>query len=72
MKFYRVELFEKAGESSGFDFYTDLRKATACDVEWRKQNGGTSRATVTQIDIEPTRKGILEALNRYASHADNG
>lgn len=70
MKFYRVHFTYEYGTSGGYTFFTSKRAAEKyrreCDV--REENGGE----IDEINITPTRKGILDALNRYADHPDNG
>lgn len=78
MKFYRVHLTAEAGVSVGSEWFTSERAANARKAEWKRQNRGVSDADETAdskvevFDIQPTRSGILKALNLYASHPDNG
>lgn len=78
MKFYRVHLTHDAGESAGYEYFASRRLAEARVAEWYKEHkgldadDGATGADIYEIWISPTKAGILEALNRYASHNDNG
>ena len=76
MKFYRVHKTQNSGESVGSAFFTTKRAAEkefrewmSGEEEWVLSCEGTS---LEVIEIEPTKQGILRALNKWASHADNG
>lgn len=71
MKFYKLHRTTDAGSSAGYEFYTNKREAEKAAQEWRTEYPD-ERATVEEITIQPTRAGILGALNRFASHPDNG
>jgi hypothetical protein len=74
MRFYRVHYTYDAGVSGGFTYFTSKREAEKHKRELNKaalvENGDGGEIEV--IEIEPTRGGILRALNLYAAHADNG
>ena len=84
MRFYRVSYqYEPwGGEHSNYKFFTSKRAADKEANEWRGDNTyfdpplpedeAHKMATVEAFDITPTKKGILEALNDLASHANNG
>ncbi len=65
MKIYKTSYTTPSGESAGYHFASSNRKAAAYSVP------GTIRETEV-IEVKPTKKGILEALNTHASHNDNG
>lgn len=67
MIFYRVEYYGQAGESEGFEWFAKRREALRAVKET-----GSASATIERISIRLTAEGVLEALNRYASHNDNG
>jgi hypothetical protein len=73
MKFYQVHILHDAGTSVMFKYYTRKNDAQKAVDAWNEDHNGDSHdATIDMIEIEPTKLGILRALNRYASHADNG
>jgi hypothetical protein len=72
MRFYQVATFTNDGSSTGFDFYSDKRTAQRAVREATGFSGGKERGEMTEIEVTPTKAGILDALNRLASHADNG
>jgi hypothetical protein len=68
---YRINM-----ESRGFSFHSSRRdawrsitKAVENKTADRVEDGGSD---VEKIQIVPTKAGILEALERYAKHPDNG
>jgi hypothetical protein len=80
MRFYRLNKLHENGESAGYEFFGDRREVEKAfrewmtppekgDEEWVTSREGTEIET---INITPTRAGILRALQRYATHADNG
>jgi hypothetical protein len=71
MKFYSVHRTTEAGASAGYEWFTSKRKADAAATKWRTDNPDET-ATVGEWEIEPTKAGILAALNLHASHPDNG
>jgi hypothetical protein len=84
MRFYRVSYQSEpwGGEHANYQFFTSRRAADKEANEWRRGNTNFDppltkdeahkMATVEAFDITPTKKGILEALNDLASHANNG
>jgi hypothetical protein len=73
VRFYRVSKTSKEGHA-GYGFFTSRRDAEAERVVWEGFEGNTdgNEATVEEIEVVPTRTGIRLALNKYASHFDNG
>lgn len=53
----------RTGGEKAFRAWMGDEEETVCDREGSE---------VEQIDVEPTRAGILHALQRYGSHNDNG
>lgn len=75
MKFYQLHLTHEAGTSVGFRWFTSKREAESHLANWRRNSPGDVQdqtGEITPVNIEPTRAGILKALNRYANHPDNG
>ena len=73
MRFYRLALFEVGDGSHGYEFFTAKADAEKRAREWLAENAGHEpRADVEAIEIEPTKPGILAAMNKYAGHNDNG
>ena len=82
MTFYRVSYSRDGGNSAGFSWHTSRRGAVAAaradyDADPEEYNLHSSRGAsiadrIQAIIIRPTRAGILDALQRYASHEDNG
>lgn len=73
MRFYRVHFKAFDVGSAGFEFFTNeaaARKALRRDARDARMEHDPSSLEV--IDVEPTKAGILRALQRYASHPDNG
>ena len=71
MRFYSVHRTCEGGCSAGYEFVTSRREADKAAAQWRKDNPDEN-ATVEVIDIEPTKSGILRALNLHAGHPNNG
>lgn len=76
MKLYRVDYRHECNTSFGFTYHGSrkearkvlreaVKKGTADPVEY----GGSD---IEQIIVQPTKRGILAALNKYAGHPDNG
>ena len=73
MKFYRVHTYADAGQSTGYEFFTSKAEAKKAVREWTEGIAlETDTAEIDVVEIEPTKAGILRALNLYAVHADNG
>ena len=66
MRVYRVQFHdEEDGSSIGFRFFTRKREA-----EKAARKGSDDPVKI--VDIELSRRGVLKALDRLASHPDNG
>jgi hypothetical protein len=75
MKFYQLHRICEGGTSAGYEYFASRREAEKALNVWRKNSPGDvidQQGDIELIDVEPTRVGILHALNRYANHADNG
>ena len=71
MKFYQVCTTTEGGNSAGSRFFTSKSEAEKAAHQFRRAEPG-EWADVYQITVIPTKAGILAALNRHASHPDNG
>jgi hypothetical protein len=70
MKFYRNHYKVDGGISHSFHWFTSKAEALKDVKEHGERDEDDEIAE--PIDITPTKAGILDALNRYAGHADNG
>jgi len=74
MKFYRISLTSVADGHQGYEYTTTKPAANAIQKGWlesaTEEDGHAS--SVEEIDIKPTKAGILAALKMYADHAENG
>lgn len=66
MTVWRVHFHRDGDESDGFRFYRTYKEARAAVAE------DPASAPIDKIDVEVSAVGILRALNRHASHPDNG
>lgn len=79
MKFYRASYSTGGGNSGGFSWHTSRAEAIAAakrdydedPAEYDHHAKGINER-IQVIEITPTRRGILDALQRLASHPDNG
>jgi hypothetical protein len=72
MLFYRVSFRYDAGSSAGFGWYNSRADAADAVREHNRDHAIADWATLEEVWITPTRRGIMEALKRFATHADNG
>ena len=78
MKFYRVHLYGDTGVSFGYEWFTSRKEAEQRKRELDDERSdsdkadGMDEAEITEHLIEPTKAGILAALNRLANHPNNG
>lgn len=74
MRFYRNHYKAEDFTSRGYAFFSSKEGARRRWVELGQDNvpHHTRASMAVPVDIEPTRKGILEALQALASHPDNG
>lgn len=71
MKIYKVK-FTAHAASAGFYFTGSMKDAKArrenaegfWDDDWKKE--------IESIEVTPTKRGIIDALNRHGGHNDNG
>jgi hypothetical protein len=70
MKIYRVAWSDAVGESRGYSFHSSRRDASIDCKRMLKANGSIGQVRV--VNVAPTRRGIISALNKLAGHPDNG
>jgi hypothetical protein len=68
MKFYRVAFWTDDQISAGFGWYTRRKDAERS----ARDNGSDPAEDLTEVEVHPTKDGILAALSRWARHPDNG
>lgn len=72
-RFYRVRYEHEGGTSVGYGWFRNHRAATSAAADFRrKTRNEDGDARVSPVEIEITKAGVLEALNRWATYADNG
>lgn len=70
---YRLEFVDQnegyKGESRGFEY-----TGSKADADKRARDSGRAGQTVTceKIEIGKGKRGLLDALNKYGAHLDNG
>lgn len=84
MRFYRLHCRCEGGISGGVEWFTSRRQAERSRREHIANAklaeldqdflgaGENEPDEIEELDITPTKSGILLALKRYASHPDNG
>ena len=76
MKLWRVHFHTENGNSLGYEWFRTRREAKAAmekhvDQEQLKPDD-TDQPELEGIEIEISAKGVIDALNVYGGHADNG
>lgn len=69
MKIYKLSYRDEGYEHKGYDYVSSKRKADRLAAKAHRHDYETEISVIT---INPTKKGILKALNQYAGHPDNG
>ncbi len=78
MRFYRVHLYSHGEGSDGYRFFTTKAEAMKAKGQFDAQSDDyrddweSLDAEIDVLDITPNKRGILRALERYASHERNG
>ena len=84
MKFYRVRHTNTEDSDCGKEWFTSRKEAERSKREWEARKHSSFNnftllyyvnehwATVEVVTVQPNKKGILSALNRYASDPANG
>lgn len=80
MKIYRVSYDGDPDGHKGYSFFASKAEATKDAKRWERQDQspgytkgiGDHRGKIEALDIDPSKRGIIRALNTYAGHCDNG
>lgn len=70
MKVYRVSSRNFLAEHVGYEFHANKKEAVKKHKE--SNNNNNIDPEIREIEIKISKKGIIEALNQWASHPDNG
>lgn len=71
--FYRLHRTYEAGTSAGYEYFWGKGTAEKAMRQWLDRDYELEHdAEIEVIEVEPTKAGIMFALNKYANHADNG
>lgn len=70
MRFYRLQRQVEGGNCGGFEWFTRRADAEREGRAWEREED--EETFIDAVDITPTKRGILRALNHYADHPDNG
>lgn len=71
MKFYKVQIYGKDGSSDGYLWATSKKAITREKNRVTKTSGGKAGG-IEEVEIKPTKQGILSALNAHAAYPNNG
>jgi len=71
MLFYHTTRTCEGGNSASSEWFTNKREAERAAAQWVRENPD-EWARICEYEVEPTKQGILRALNIHASHPDNG
>jgi hypothetical protein len=75
MKFYRVRYSSEGGNSGGYSWHTSRRDAEKAARDAAANDPAEyidGPPQWDEIEIVPTKKSLLDALNTYAGHPNNG
>ena len=74
MKLYRVTHYTVADGHQGYTWHTSKAEADREAKAWHKAQDPMDgpRVSVAPVDIETNKAGLVDALNKYAAHPDNG
>lgn len=73
MKIHKLTLYTQQDGSHGFIYSANKAFLKHLAATFRRDNKGKGPETeVETLEIEPTRAGIVEALNRHGGHEQNG
>jgi hypothetical protein len=72
MKLYRVQYWNDMGEHCGSDFLPTKVACRRSESAWRGCKAKGARAETDEVTFTPTKKGILDLLQRVAAHPNNG
>jgi hypothetical protein len=68
MKFYQLNRMDEGGASHSRVYFSNKDDADKAGRGWRRENQSL-HFSVEMIDVDPTKQGILKAMNRAAGHA---
>ncbi len=74
MKIFRVHLTDESGMSLGYEYYSNKKDA---ETAWKKSKSDNhvrfdANITIEQKEVVIGKYEILNLLNEWASHPDNG
>jgi len=72
VRFYRNHYVDEQGESNGYAFFRTKKDAERAWREAEQEGDLDGSICAEPIEVNPTRGGIVAALNTYAAHPDNG
>ena len=73
MKIARLHLYTNENSSQGYEFFGSMRAAKKAQTKFKRDFKADDPAPeIDTIEVDPSRAGIIKALNTYAGHADNG
>lgn len=71
MKVYQVSIRAHDDAHLGFNYFTSRREAEA-DVKQQTAGDNPNTCEIVALQVQLTKRGMLAALQAYASHPDNG
>lgn len=71
MKIYQLSFAGDPDGHKGYSYFASRRAAEDEKRDWERDSLERD-ATITEIEIEPTKHGIIRALNIHGGHPDNG
>jgi len=69
MKIYRVSYRDGYDEHIRYEYFTTKAAAEKAD---KANKGNQTRDDIEEAEIPLTKKGVMQLLRQWASHADNG
>ena len=67
MRIYQVHNLHANGTSRGYTYFANRKDAKRASKEYGKPYG-----EINNLDVDISRPGIINALNIYGGHPDNG
>lgn len=72
MRLYRNAYLSVENNCGGFSFHPSKAAARREAAERKRDGYPPCREIAEPVDVTPTKKGILRALNIWGGHPDNG
>lgn len=74
MKIYQVSYLSHSEGSHGFSFHSSMKEAKKRLSEFKQKTKSdfNDQSEVRCLRFPATKRGVLQVLNIYASHNDNG